>query len=270
MAGYCHGPNAPYGCGHHAEHVEAAKKGWITRRRGQRGAEFEGSDEQRLVSAFLGENVSLAHTHPEHPNTVVFKSKGKWYELPRRVFKGFVRGGREQEREQAKAKREQHTQSEKRVREQIGNEKFALSYARQEHADVSRIIVGNGGIAYNRRHGGFGRQRKYGYDRGEWLSLPASVRNTRSHYTMDQAADHVNDQLPHLRIESGDDLIAFYERNDLAQQTHKARIRSLQAELSELLEARPPRPAPARRRASSSGNSRSSGAASSRKRERSA
>lgn len=28
----CLGPNSPYGCGHHTEHVEAAKKGWATRR----------------------------------------------------------------------------------------------------------------------------------------------------------------------------------------------------------------------------------------------
>lgn len=253
MAGYCHGANAPYGCGHHAEHVRAAKLGWA-RRKGAEAAHFEGSDEQRLVSAFLGDEVNYAHTHAEHPNTVVFKSKGKWYELPKRTFNSFVRGGREQEREQAKARREQHKRNEQHVREQIGNEKLALAYARQEHADVSGIINRNGGIRYVRTHGGFGAQRTHGYDRGEWLSLPASVRNTKSHYTMDQAADQVNANLPHLRIESGDDLIAFYERNDLAQRSHQARIRSLQSELDELRAARPPRPTPTRRR---SGNTKS-------------
>ncbi len=66
----CHGPNAPYGCGHHDEHVAAAKLGWFRRKR---GAAFQSSDAHRHASTFAGSEVSHAHEHETHKGRVVFK-----------------------------------------------------------------------------------------------------------------------------------------------------------------------------------------------------
>ena len=228
MAGYCHGGHAPYGCGHHAEHVAAAKKGWITRRRHSRGASFEGSEDQYYASAFTGEKITHAHTHAEHPRTVVFKSGGKWYELPRRTFQSFVKGGREMERDEEKQRKQQQAQSRNELKERIASERQTEAYSRMQRAAVVKYIMGSKGIAPDKKVG------RYKGNRSEWLQLPAQVRNTKSHFKLDQVAEHVAEAFPELRIESGDDLIRFFEREDYRRREAANRKRSLQQQLAQV------------------------------------
>lgn len=236
MAGYCHGVNAPYGCGHHAEHVEAARKGWITRRRnqGQRGTEFEGSEEQRLTSLFLGDTVSLAHTHPEHKNTVVFKQKGKWYELPKRTFASFVRGGRETEREQQKLtkqrKREQRLELENKLyQERVSNQQ---SRANEFRAAVIKGIQRQGGIRSTSN-----RATGRTYDRGEVALLPSSIRRSKGKLTLDSAREFAEELnmaeygLP-ISLETPDDFVGFFERDAYRRQQSSARRRILREEIA--------------------------------------
>lgn len=235
MAGYCHGVNPPYGCGHHAEHVEAARKGWITRRRnqGQRGTEFEGSEEQRLASIFLGDTVSLAHTHPEHKNTVVFKQKGKWYELPRRTFASFVRGGRETEREQQKLaksrQREQRLELEYRLyQERVSNSQSGADAFR---AAVIKGIQRQGGIRSTKSSSG------RTYDRGEVAVLPSSIRRSKGKLTLDSArefAQELNEseyRLP-IQLDTISDFINFFEADSYRRQQSSARRRLLREEIA--------------------------------------
>ncbi|HEY7413948.1 MAG TPA: hypothetical protein VH593_02050, partial [Ktedonobacteraceae bacterium] len=111
---YCHGPNSPYGCAHHVQHQEAAKKGWITRRAGTR---FAASHEHNAISALFGNEITHAHEHESHKGQIVFKSKGQWYELPKSVFAGFVREGRSLQREQARTVEKQRREDERKERE---------------------------------------------------------------------------------------------------------------------------------------------------------
>lgn len=237
MAGYCHGRNAPYGCGHHAEHVAAANKGWITRRKHSRGASFEGSEDQYYASAFTGGKISYAHTHAEHPNRVVFQQNGKWYELPRRTFQSFVKGGREMERDEEKQRKQQQKSTRDQLKERILLERQGEAYSRSQRAEVVKFIMGSKGIAPDKKVG------RYKGNRDEWLSLPAQVRNTKSHFKLDQVAEHVADAFPELRIESGDDLIRFFEREDYRRREAAGRRRSLQQQLAQVT-------TPRRRRAS--------------------
>src|SRR5690242_12877457 len=110
----CLGPNSPYGCGHHTEHVAAAKKGWITRRA---GTEFASSEEHGAVKALFGKDVTLAHEHPSHAGFTTFKSEGKWYEVPTRVFKQHAAHGRLLQEQQAHEAERQRREDERSERE---------------------------------------------------------------------------------------------------------------------------------------------------------
>lgn len=97
------GPNSPYGCGHHTEHVEAARKGWITRRRG--ADVVERSDAPWFRVLFPG--AKHIHTDPSHPKSVMFRQDGRWYELPVSDYKDMAAEGREYHRETQKATRDE-------------------------------------------------------------------------------------------------------------------------------------------------------------------
>lgn len=239
MAGYCHGANAPYGCGHHAEHVEAAKKGWANRRKHQRGATFEGSEDQYYASGFLGEQISYAHTHPEHKGRVVFKSKGKWYELPARTFASYVSGGRKLEREEQK-------RAEARKRDEAKGAKAKQRTARQElqyRLQAERYADRAGGADEFRaelvkqlsKHG----VRATGkHDRGEVALLPSSVRRSKGKYTIDyarEAAQELSESYgAGITFDTPDDLVQYFEKDAYRRQESAYRRRRLRDEIAAL------------------------------------
>lgn len=122
----CLGPNSPYGCGHHTEHVAAAKKGWITRRA---KTKFFNSGEHGALKALFGKDVTLAHEHPSHAGFAVFKSGDKWYEVPSQIFRQEIRHGKLLQGQQAKDV----------IRQRREDERIERSYQR-EVAKVEKEI----------------------------------------------------------------------------------------------------------------------------------
>lgn len=218
MARLCTGPSSPYGCGHHDEHVRAARLGW---RRRRLGASFAGSDDQRRLARVVGP-VEGAHSHPEHRGVIAFKQRGKWYEMPRSEFRRLVQVGREQEqhdrreasrrareereiarfreaeaKEQRRAELEQRREERRREQEQA----HLRAVSRAERAEVVKLLRGYGVRLEDQR------------DRGEYALLPAEVRRKQGRYTMDTAREQVAINMPWLKMDTPDDLVQFFERS---------------------------------------------------------
>jgi hypothetical protein len=221
MARLCQ-PDSPYGCGHHDEHVAAARLGW-TRRRA--GVAFEASRQQRYLSRVVGQ-VHSAHRHPDHPGVVAFKRDGKWYEMSRMEFRRLVGVGRRQEeqerKEQARQRREQReiarfyelTAREERQaelgrrREERGREReqaHLRAVQRAERAEVVKLM---------REYG----VRQESEDRSEYELLPAEVRRKEGRFTMDTAREHVMLNMPWLNLETTNDLTQYFERSKVKRQ----------------------------------------------------
>lgn len=253
---YCHGPDSPYGCGHHDEHVDAAHKGWATRRRNEgagvargptvrqelrgEGAKFLPKEAHDLASAFLGERVRNAHVHPSHKGRVLFQSRGKWYELPTREFNSFVRGGRTANYERNEQRRKAEAGS---VQEKLYQQVQANAVRREQYERVLSVFKGVGvkpsvkrtlgGAVKTERRRGTASNRRAGYE-DEWYSLPKSIRNAKSHYTLDQYVETVNETAPELRIEDDNDLRTYFERHAMIEEKSRTETYSLQDRLAEL------------------------------------
>lgn len=213
----CHGPDSPYGCGHHAEHVAAARKGWLTRRRRHAWVHSEDHDALRRVVG----DVSDVHTHDKHPRSVMMRQGGKWYELPKAEYKSLVRAGREMARdeererkardrarklieaERGKASRQAERERQQAERYRAMQERQAAAVARAERAEVVKIIKRAGGI----------RPNPSGVGRGEYAALPADVRRRNGRVTMDQARADVMDEMPWLNPHDEYALTDFFERS---------------------------------------------------------
>jgi hypothetical protein len=219
MARVCTGPASPYGCGHHDQHVAAARLGW---RRRRLGAHFMGSRSQSHLARVVGQ-VENAHAHPDHRGVVAFKQRGKWYEMPGAEFRRLVGVGRDQEafdrRETAHKAREareiakfrgleekerrgaeiaQRREERNREREQA----HMRAVSRAERSEVVKLLREFGGVRLE------GKQ-----DRGEYALLPAEVRRKEGRYTIDTAREHVMENMPWLNLNTPDDLVQFFERS---------------------------------------------------------
>lgn len=139
MPRICHA-NAAYGCGHHAEHVEAARKGWETRRGHGPVAALRRSE--RILSDVFGEKVTGVHTHKTHRGEVRFKMGGKWASLPRREFFDMVKNGeyalRQREREEKKAEKARISEEKRAARLARADEGYAEAMERMMEADQRR------------------------------------------------------------------------------------------------------------------------------------
>lgn len=215
---YCHGEHSPYGCGHHAEHIAAARLGWMRRHSGKA---FEGSQEQRWLQSFAGGEVRHAHTHRTKRGTVVmFKHKGKWFEVSRSSYRDMLRAGREMERDEQRERRRAEAEQRRLDREHASAEKKAAARARaearereaqermfrriqtQERAGVVRAIREIGGIRSDKVH------------HGEWATLPASIRNQTTGKSLDAAREHVQEHFPWLGLHDINDLLTYFDRVD--------------------------------------------------------
>jgi flagellar biosynthesis GTPase FlhF len=233
MARLCSGPSSSYGCGHHEEHVRAARLGWQRRRL---GARFAGSRDQASLSRVVGE-VQHAHTHPDHRGVVAFRQRGKWYELPRSEYRRLVAVGREQEahdrREQAlrareereiarfremEAKERRQAEMEQRRAERNKQRQQAQlrQVARAERSEVVKLIRQFGGVRLEDAR-----------DRGEYALLPAEIRRKDGRFTMDTAREQVDQHMPWLNLATPDDLVQFFERSrtkTMRDRIHRERV----------------------------------------------
>lgn len=213
----CLGDNPPYGCGHFKEHQEAARKGWITRRHGTR---FAGTNAHKALTALFGEEVSHAHTHPEHKGLIRFKNAGKWYELPKAEFTRLTHEGQRFLREQSHAEKKSERETAKaasaeekgRIREESARqaqERQVLAARKAEYKSVTRRIRQMGGIRPYRENATTGKTPEL----EEWRDLPKSVKTSdRSKgFAPDDMAQAINEEYPWLRLETGSDLGSYLE-----------------------------------------------------------
>jgi hypothetical protein len=93
-------------------------------------------------------------------------------------------------------------------RERSSMDREAARLARDERAEVARILRRAGGIRVS-TDPATGRPINH----GEWELLPASVRRREGRLTMDQAVADVLAELPALGWETADDLVKYFERS---------------------------------------------------------
>ena len=208
----CLGPDSPYGCGHHLQHMDAARKGWITRRH---GTQFAGTRQHKALSALFGEEISHAHTAKEHRGMVRFKNAGKWYELPRQEFNRLAREGEAHIREQERAQR-QHEQATAKAqkdeeRQKLQEEQYKRAQERQlaaarkaEYQSVTKRIKQLGGIRPYRKSATTGKTPEL----EEWKDLPQNVktRDEKKGVALDDAAATISEEFPWLRIQNDSEL----------------------------------------------------------------
>jgi len=208
--------HSSYGCGHHQEHVEAARKGWITRRGGLGTPARE--DEAWFRELFPG--ATHAHTHPSHPKLVVFKQGDKWFELPTREYAGLAREGRAAAtaRQKAEARAERLAAQERKAgeRARVVEARRAAREVNAHYAwrvSMARIAEKEGRATWHEINKDFrkdgireGYQRKTAtYAKGsnkvkwvarpsqEYLDLPDEWRKRNGTYTLDEARGHVSE-----------------------------------------------------------------------------
>ena len=197
MPRYCH-PGASYGCGHHQEHVEAARKGWRTRR-GQ-GPVAALRTAEGILSDLYGDTVTGAHTHKSHPGEVRFKMSGQWYRVPTAEFHALVSEGKKVRREQQRAAardaranaRERASAPVRQLREEIREKQYRDAMKRTAEDEQATIYkhtlkqLRRRGISpsrhekYNSRRG-----KTVPVDYGEWETLPKPLRRRHGGYSLD-------------------------------------------------------------------------------------
>jgi hypothetical protein len=109
---------------------------------------------------------------------------------------------------------EHHAHREERERAWMDRE--AARLAREERAEVVRILRRAGGVRISIDHA-TGRP----INRGEWALLPASVRRREGRLTMDQAVADVMAEIPALGWEVPDDLVQYFERARTRERQHQ-------------------------------------------------
>ena len=201
MPRYCH-PGASYGCGHHAEHVEAAKKGWRTRR-GQ-GPVAALRNAESILSDLYGDTVTGAHTHKSHPKEVRFKMSGKWFRVSTGEFHALVKEGAKVRREQQRAAardaranaRERASAPVARLRDEIRELQYRDAMMRIGEDDTAATYkntlarLRKRGISPSRHEKFYRRRNKIlPVDYGEWETLPKSLRRRHGGYSLDDLAN---------------------------------------------------------------------------------
>lgn len=252
----CHGPDAPYGCGHHAEHVAAAHKGWRTRRRRH---EWVRSEDFGHLSRIVGD-VTDVHTHDTHPHSVMVRRAKKWYEIPKKEYHGLIKAGRDIARDEARSRKQreaedraeaarkeresrrrdkalateaeaheraerQREQAERRQeREREQQDRQVRAIARAEYNEVARLVKSLGGIraSYDKHTG-------KSHDRAEIdTSVPSSLHaRSGKGLTIDRIRESVHEDFPWLNLETPNDLLDFFDkaRTTRMQHAHHARQR---------------------------------------------
>ena len=213
----CHGPESPYGCGHHAEHVRAARKGWTTRRRSRSFLSTRDAEDLKRV---VGPTLEGHHVHRTKTGARkhLLKIEGAWFSMSQDEYKGLVRAGREGRKAEAREKKRAPRLAAKQARDdaryRAAQEREARAIERAEQREVYDIIKKRGGI---RRAVGGGKEHEHSeYNTYIPKSLRYSARKQGLYghkgLTPDQAATEVHQHMPWLHIETPSDLYDYFER----------------------------------------------------------
>lgn len=242
-------PGAPYGCGHHAEHVEAAKKGWRHRRKDDRLRK----DLDNFRAAYGP--VEHLHTHASHPGEVRFKLEDKWYSISttdyeelslagRSIRKAEERDKRDADRraereararvkqeEVARRKQERYAAAEAKYRERMQRE--AENVAIREYQALKRDLKKRGISPSTHTQYYRTRGKELPVDYGEWERLPRELRRRRGGLHLD-AARELAEERAALGMTSGgaigvnrfdtiDDLTEYIDRMERYSRDVRAR-----------------------------------------------
>ncbi len=215
---YCHGAHSPYGGGHHAEHVAAAKKAWETRRMRYGGPTR--SDAEWFRALFP--DATNIHTHPSHKGIVMFRQKGKWYELPEKEYRNLAHEGRAAQHERDRAIK----RAEKQARqERAANERAAIIEVREElrravaekkmEVQMSEMLHREAIAPYKRLVARLRRvgvrptkdKRRVGRftDRGEFDYLPSGIMRLKGGYSIDDAVEQWEEDIAASTATSDED-----------------------------------------------------------------
>lgn len=245
-------PGAPYGCEHHAEHVEAAKKGWRHRRRDDKLRR-----DQENFRAVYGP-VEKLHTHASHPGEVRFRLEGKWYSISRDDYEELSLAGRSirkaEEREmresarqaerdrkrQMKAaeverrKAERDKAAEERYRERMQRE--AENVALREYQALKRDLKKRGISPSTHTQYYRTRGKELPVDYGEWERLPKELRRRTGGLHLDDARELAEERaalgmtsaggIGVNRFETIDDLTEYIDRMERFSRGVRSRRRS--------------------------------------------
>lgn len=219
------------GAWQHIKHPKDTRRAWWR----------SGDDEQALAAVFGP--IEDVHTPRARRDKVVFRQNGQYFELPEGEYRQLVKAGRaelkqrareekaEQKRrafEEKEAKRihkleeldrirdERRAQAAERAaeREAKRQERISRQIEEAEYRDVLSILRRAGGVKRYAKDSA-GREA----ERGEYNMLPEHVRHRRSRIgqdaggvSMDEAAQIVTQHIPWLKIETGADLVSFFDR----------------------------------------------------------
>lgn len=203
---------------------------------------FRSSSEHTYLSSVVG-TVHDVRRPKSRPGKVVFRQGKKWYELPNAEFSRLVRAGkqihREEEKEQKaiaryykalEQEKAQEDRQQKRAARQAESEKrqqerMVREMERAEHSEVLSLIREAGGIRrYTRLSNGKEPEQ------GEYNTLPTHVRARvrrgawdKRGLTMDEVAMKVGEHMPWLRLETGSDVVAYFDRHRETSNVRKLR-----------------------------------------------
>jgi hypothetical protein len=203
------------------------------------------SRDQQLLERHFG-RISSVHEVEGKPGEIAFKQDGRTYHMGKAEYHGLAmaalederreqltekqraredareareierllrkahKENRESERQRLEAEAAQKKRERREAQEADSEQRQLRAFERVQYADVLAIIRQGGGIKRS-ISSSTGRE----YDRGEYETLPRSVRakaESRRGLTLDEAASAVNDQMPHLGVETPRDLLDFFDR----------------------------------------------------------
>ena len=252
MPGRCY-VGAPYGCAHHSEHVEAAKKGWRHRRKDDRLRK----DLENFRAAYGP--VERLHTHASHPGEVRFKLEDRWYSISKDDYEELSLAGRsirkaeEREKREAdrKAERERKQQAKAAEVERRRQERYAAAEARyrermtremeqvalREYQALKKELKRRGISPSTHTHYDRRRGREVPIDYGEWELLPKELRRRKGGLHLDAARELAQGRVELGMTEGGgltvnnfdtiDDLTEYIDRMERYGRTVRTRRRKL-------------------------------------------
>lgn len=219
------------GAWQHIKHPRDTRRAW-----------WRSGDDEAALSAVFGE-IHDVHTPRSRRDKVVFRQGDQHYEMPESEYRQLVKAGRaelkQRQREEAAEKkrrafeekearritrleeldrirdeRRAHAAERAAEREARRQERISRQIEEAEYRDVLSIL---------RRAGGVKRYAKDSTgkeaERGEYNLLPEHVRHRRGRIgqdaggvNMDEAAMVVSQHIPWLRLETGADLVSYFDR----------------------------------------------------------
>lgn len=207
------------------------RKAWIggawNRIRGkEHRSSWRHSEESKLLSRYFGpvhdvrqravsrSGLQVAKRDRDH---VVIRQGRQWFDMPKSEYTNLIKASRQEAKREAKEARDAASKERMEAKFREQQERDMRRMEREQYSDVVAIIKHSGGIRPSVSHQGTK------YDRGEYDTLPSTVRSSAGRLTMDDAARNINAQMPWLHIDTIDDLVQYFDRHRTHGYTlHKA------------------------------------------------